>query len=210
MTRQDRQELEHQVQRIERSHPDWTASRVEKELESLAPVAYGTWRADTPLARSRLRQVQRWRGGSRGRDAGRGPVHLFPYLWPVGERQRKEVDPAFTPSPVVAAGSWRIFLYNCGPEVVRDVRVFVDGQPLDYAPSIVTGRFSEIHWQREQRVRATALRLESAEPSRHDLRVEFVIARGTREARLVGELLLDPQQGWVHFDGQDGRSREIE
>ena len=137
-------------------------------------------------------------------------MHLFPYLWPVGERQRKEVDPAFSPSPVVASGSWRIFLYNCGPEVVRDVRVFVDQQPLDYAPSILTGRFSEVHWQKRESMRASALLAERGEPSRHDLRVEFVIARGTREAALVGELVLDPLQGWVHFEGRDGRRREIE
>lgn len=210
MVRQDRDELEHQVQRLEREHPDWSAAQIEAELEGLAPVAFGRWRSETPVRRSRLRQVQRWRRGARGRDAGRGAVHLFPYLWPVGERQRKEVDPAFSPSPVVASGSWRIFLYNCGPEVVRDVRVFVNGHSLDYAPSIPTGRFSEIHWQREESVRAGALALESSTPTRHELSVDFVIARGTREAHLVGELVLHPQQGWVHFAGRDGRRREIE
>ncbi|HZY92493.1 MAG TPA: hypothetical protein VFG07_06975 [Thermoplasmata archaeon] len=210
MPRQDRQELEHQVQRLEREHPDWRASRLEKELEAVSPVAYGSWRSDTPVLRSRLRQVQRWRIGAKGRDAGRGSAHLFPYLWPVGERQRKEVDPTFSPSPVVATGSWRIFLYNCGPEVVRDVRVYVDGSPLDYAPSILTGRFSEIHWQRQEGLRSNALLSQRSEPSPHELKVEFVIARGTREAQLAGTLVLDSFQGWVHFAGRDGRTREIE
>ncbi|HYK94183.1 MAG TPA: hypothetical protein VEY07_09140 [Thermoplasmata archaeon] len=210
MPRQSRVELEQAVQRVEREHPDWEARRIERELESRVPVAYGAWRQDTPVLRSRLRQVQRWRTGARGRDAGRWSVHLFPYLWPVGERQRKEVDPTFSPSPVVASGSWRIFLYNCGPEVVRDVRVAVDGTPLDYSPSILTGRFSEIHWQRRESLRSNALLASEGDASNHELTVEFVIAKGTREARLAGTLLLDPVQGWVHFSGRDGRAREIE
>lgn len=210
MPRQTRSDLELAVQRLEREHPDWPARRLERELEGRAPVAYGQWREETPVLRSRLRQVQRWRTGAKGRETGRGPVHLFPYLWPVGERQRKEVDPTFSPSPVVASGSWRIFLYNCGPEVVRDVRVIVDGSALDYSPSILTGRFAEIHWQRQEGLRSSALIAQPGEPSGHELNVEFVIQKGTREARLSGTLFLDPLQGWVHFAGHDGRAREIE
>ncbi len=210
MPRQTRRELEEQVQRVDREHPTWSAAEVERELERRAAIAYGQWKDETPILRSRLRQVQRWRTGARGRNAGRPTRSLFPYLWPVGERQRKEVDPGFSASPVVASGSWRVFLYNCGPEVVRDVRVFLDGVSLDYAPSILTGRFAEVHWQREGRLRATTLMGDSAGPSRHALRVEFVVARGTRQAELAGDLLLHPLQGWVHFEGKDGRSRELE
>lgn len=210
MLRQEREELERQVLRLERSHPDWSAAQMESELESLVPVAFGSWKAETPLRRSRLRAVQRWRRGSRGRDAGRGVQHLFPYLWPVGEQQRREVDPNFAPSTVVSAGSWRVFLYNCGPEVVRDVRVTLDDRPLDYSPSILTGRFSEVHWQRLESLRTGSGLGESGASSQHRLRVEFVIARGTRQAELVGELTLDPLQGWVHFTGRDGRARELE
>ena len=137
-------------------------------------------------------------------------MHLFPYLWPIGERQRREVDPSFAPSPVVASGSWRIFLYNCGPEVVRDVRVFLDKSPLDYSPSILTGHFTEVHWQRQEEVKASTMALDGSSLSRHELRVEFVIARGTRQSQLVGDLILHPSQGWVHFAGKDGRSREVE
>ncbi len=209
MPRQTRSELESDVQRLEREHPRWTASQIERELATRSPVAYEAWRTETPVLRSRLRQVQRWRTGARGRAAGLGVRHLFPYLWPVGERQRKEVDPGFSPSPVVVAGSWRIFLYNCGPEVVRDVRVFLDGGPIDYAPSVLTGRYQEVHWQRHEGIRSSLLQ-EAGEPTRHPLRVEFVLARGTRQAALEGDLLLDPQQGWVHFAGRDGRQREIE
>lgn len=210
MPRQTRVELEEEVQRIERAHPEWSASQVESELAARLPVVHGAWAEETPVLRSRLRQVQRWRTGSRGRAASHGVHHLFPYLWPMGERQRREVDPGFTPSPVVASGSWRVFLYNCGPEVVRDVRVFLDRAALDYAPSILTGRFSEVHWQRREEIRTTSLLAMDPEPSRHALRVEFVIARGTRQAVLEGELLLHPQQGWIHFEGRDGRAREIE
>lgn len=210
MLRQEREQLEHEVQQLERSHPDASAAELEHEVRSRAPVAYESWKAETPNLRSRLRAVQRWRRGSRGRDAGKGAVHLFPYLWPIGERQRREVDPGFAPSPVVASGSWRIFLYNCGPEVVRDVRVFLDQSPLDYAPSILTGHFTEIHWQRQESVKASTMAMDGSSLSRHELRVEFVIARGTRQSQLVGDLTLHPSQGWVHFAGKDGRSREVE
>ncbi len=209
MARQERAELEREVQRLEREHPKWRAAEIEHELATRAPVAYGSWKAETPNRRSRLRQVQRWRSGARGRDPGRGARALFPYLWPVGERQRKEVDPDFAPSPLVSAGSWRVFLYNCGPEVVRDVRVYLDRVPLDYAPSILTGRYQEVHWQRHESIRGSLLQ-EAAAPSRHPLRVEFVVAKGTRQAVLEGTLLLDPSQGWVHFEGRDGRRREVE
>jgi hypothetical protein len=210
MLRQEREELEGQVQRLERDNPKASAAQIEKELASRAPVAYESWKAETPILRSRLRAVQRWRRGARGRDAGRGAVHLFPYLWPVGERQRKEVDAGFSPSPVVSSGSWRVFLYNCGPEVVRDVRVFIDRHALDYAPSVLTGRFAEIHWQRLDSLKSVALLGNDREPSGHELKVEFVIAKGTRQATLTGELTLHPLQGWIFFSGRDGRSREIE
>lgn len=210
MMRQEREQLEHEVQQLERARPQASAAELEEELKVRAPVAYESWRAETPVARSRLRAIQRWRRGARGRDAGKGAVHLFPYLWPIGERQRREVDPGFSPSPVVASGSWRIFLYNCGPEVVRDVRVFLDRAPLDYAPSILTGHFTEVHWQRQEAVKAATMLVDGSSPTDHELRVEFVIARGTRQSQLVGQLTLHPSQGWVHFTGHDGRAREVE
>jgi len=209
MLRHEREALEAQVQRLERANPSWNAAQLEGELATIVPTAYSAWKEETPIRRSRLRAIQRWRTGARGRDAGKTSAHLFPYLWPVGERQRKEVDPTFDPSPVVAAGSWRLFLYNCGPEIVRDVRVALDGAAVDYAPSIVTGRFTEVHWQRLDRVKAMALSGDGG-LARFELRVDFVIARGTRQSRLVGELVLHPQQGWVHFGGRDGRAREVE
>lgn len=208
--RQERLELERSVQDLERRLPKASASELERELERAAPLAYGSWREETPVARSRLRAIQRWRSGSRGREAGKSPVHLFPYLWPVGDRQRKEVDSDHQVSPVVASGSWRLFLYNCGPEVVRDVRVFLDRASLDYAPSVLTGRFQEIHWQRIDAIKNECLAIDGPRQSRHPLRVEFVINKGTRHARLEGELLLDTMHGWIQFEGRDGRGREIE
>ncbi|MCI4317947.1 MAG: TPM domain-containing protein, partial [Thermoplasmata archaeon] len=79
MSRQERQELERQVQAIEREHPKWTAAEVEKSLRERSPIAYGNWHDETPNIRSRLRAIQRWRMGSKGRDQGQGPRHLFPY-----------------------------------------------------------------------------------------------------------------------------------
>ena len=210
MTRQTREELERQVQALERERPKQSAAEMEAELAERSPVAYGTWREETPKLRSRLRAIQRWRSGARGRGAGTGARHLFPYLWPVGERQRREIEPTFAASPLVASGSWRLFLYNCSPEVVRDVRVRINGAELDYAPSIGVSRFAEIHWQRNEDVKAASFATDGAAESRHRLEVQFVIARGTREARIQGELVLDPRQGWTFFDSRDGRRRELE
>ncbi len=210
MKRQEREGLEQAVQQIEREKPRWRASQVEKELEARLPVAYGAWAEETPRLRSRLRAVQRWRSGARGRDAGRGVRQLFPYVWPIGDRQRKEMEPEHQVSPVLATGSWRLFLYNCGPEVVRDVRVSLDRTPLDYAPSILTGRFQEVHWQRIDAIRAQCLSEDGARSSTHLFRVDFVVSRGTRQAFLEGELTLHNLQGWIHFAGRDGRGRELE
>ena len=210
MKRQERQELEEAVQTLERRTPKASAAELERELSEYAPVAYGSWKEETPLLRSRLRAVQRWRSGSKGPNAGRGARHLFPYLWPVGDRQRKEVDGGHQTSTVVSNGSWRLFLYNCGPEVVRDVRIFLDRHPVDYAPSVLTGRFQEIHWQRIEPIKGSLLADSGPRETPHALRVEFVINKGTRQAEVEGELTLDLSQGWVHFASRDGRGREIE
>ena len=197
------------MQSLERDDPKRSAAAVEKELAERNPVAYGAWKEETPTLRSRLRSIQRWRSGGRGRSGGT-VAHLFPYLWPVGERQRKEVEPEFAASTVLAAGSWRIFLYNCSPEVVRDVRVTLDKTEIDYSPSLPMGRFLEVHWQRIEEIRAACLRQDSESTYAHRLNAEFVIARGTKLARVGGELTLDVQQGWVYFGSDDGRRRELE
>jgi hypothetical protein len=210
MKRQSREELERIVQALERRNSGWSASQLEKGVRETAPVAYGDWAAETPNHRSRLRAVQRWRTGARGREAGKGVVHLFPYVWPVGDRQRQELDPSWSPSPRMLSGSWRIFLYNCAPEVLRDVRISLDGEEIDYSPSILVGRFAEVHWQRIESIRAETLQSEGADPADHLLTAEFVIARGTRHAAIGGKLRLDPSQGWSYFASRDGRRREIE
>lgn len=128
----------------------------------------------------------------------------------MGDRQRRELDPGHDVPHHVANGSWRLYLYNCGPEVVRDVRVALDLVEVDYAPAILTGRFNEIHWQRLESLRGRLLAEGSAPSSRHALTVEFVVERGTRHARLAGHIVLDPGQGWVAFESRDGRRREIE
>ncbi|HXQ94643.1 MAG TPA: hypothetical protein VN864_05705 [Thermoplasmata archaeon] len=210
MLRQHRSDLERLVQTLEREDPKRSAAAVEKELGVRSPVAYGEWAEETPNLRSRLRAVQRWRSGSRGRGGLSGHGQLFPYVWPVGERQRKEVEPEFAASPVLATGSWRVFLYNCSPEVVRDVRVLLDDSEIDYAPSVMVGRFVEVHWQKVEAIKA-AFQMQVGSPvSQHRLQAEFVIARGTKAARVLGQLTLDTNQGWVHFASQDGRQRELE
>src|SRR5579871_797073 len=72
MKRQEREELERRVQELERRDPKASASAIERQLGEVVPIAYGSWKEDTPVLRSRLRAIQRWRSGARGRDAGRG------------------------------------------------------------------------------------------------------------------------------------------
>jgi hypothetical protein len=72
------------------------------------------------------------------------------------------------------------------------------------------GRFTEIHWQRNEAVKEICLTAESAQLSQHRLRVEFVIARGTRQSRVEGDLTLDSMQGWTFFASRDGRKRDLE
>lgn len=207
MRRQDLEELERQILLLDRQRPDSTAAELDRELAVRVPIAHGAWREEVPADRSRYRSIQRWRSGTRGRRAS---GTLFPQLWPVGDRQRREVDPAHAASPLISTGSWRLFLYNCGTEVTRDVRVSLDGMALDYAPAILTGRFAEIHWQRVEAIKAQCLRDDGEHLSEHQLRVDYVVAKGTREANLDGVLTLHNLQGWVEFAGREGRRRELE
>src|SRR5579863_5387466 len=119
MKRQYREELERRVQTLERRNPKASARTIEGVLASEAPLAHGEWVEETPTLRSRLRAIQRWRIGDRGGERGKAAAHLFPYAWPVGDRQRQELDPAWSVSSRLASGSWRLFLYNCAPEVLR-------------------------------------------------------------------------------------------
>jgi hypothetical protein len=132
---------------------------------------------------------------------------LFPYVWPLGEQQRHELEPSYTPVSRLTTGSWRLFLYNCGPEVLREIHTIVDRAKVGYSPFLAMGKFAEVSWQRVPEIKVSTL---ARDPSRHELSVRFVIARGTREARLDGVLHLDPEQGWTGFDAGDGRSKEIE
>jgi hypothetical protein len=210
MKRQSREELERIVQTLERRNSGWSARQLEDGVKETGPLAYEEWVAETPNRRSRLRAVQRWRTGARGREAGKAAVHLFPYVWPVGDRQRQELDPTWTTSARALSGSWRLFLYNCAPEVLRDVRISLDGEEIDYSPSILVGRFAEVHWQRIDTLRSETLQGEGASPAEHELTAEFVIAKGTRHAAIAGKLTLHPSQGWSFFASRDGRRREIE
>jgi hypothetical protein len=202
-------ELERLAQQIERSHPEWSAREVEAELDRLAPVAYGRWREDTPNGPARLRQVQRWRTGFR---SPRKPlVHLpFRYLWPLGERQRQALEPSFPAASRSARASHRVFLQNCGEETLRELRAHVGDREVAYEPVLRPMQFAEVAWTRNEDVMAAALAARSRETLRFRLTVEFAVSNGARRARLDGELLLDPDEGWTGFLSSDGQSKEIE
>jgi hypothetical protein len=210
MRRGAREELEQRTQDIDRERPEWNARDIEEELASRASVAYGAWVEETPELTSRLRAVQRWRGaGARGLEAKRAQL-LFPYAWPLGERQRAELEPAYTPSSRPTSGSWRLFLYNCGPDVLRELRIQLDESDVGYSPFLGTGRFAEVKWQAVEPIKRRLLESAPDPFSSHALAVEFVLAKGTRRGTLQGTLQLDSRQGWVGFDAGDGRVKEIE
>ncbi|HEV2316838.1 MAG TPA: hypothetical protein VGV89_04605 [Thermoplasmata archaeon] len=210
MNRTRRTELEQLVQDLDRDHPEWSAREIEGEVLSRSPVAYGEWKEETPAEGSRLRSVQRWRGTQGKELAVRQAQALFPYLWPLGERQRHELEPTYAPSSRISNGSWRVFLYNCGPEVLRELHVLLDAQKIGYSPFLVTGKFAELQWQRVATAKAAAMANDAGIPSHHELEVHFVVAKGTKKAKLGGALVLQPGQGWVEFDAGDGRKKEIE
>jgi hypothetical protein len=210
MPRQEKAELERRVQDLERQHPEWSARLIEHELEGVAPVAFGDWKDATPNRLARIRQVQRWRRGARGKLGSDVAQPLFPFLWPMGELQRQGMEPGFTARSTVAQGTHRLFLFNCSVEPVRDVRVKIGGRELSYDPVILPGKFAEVHWLRSDAVRQSALEATAGRSVRHRMLVDFVVAKGTRRARLEGDLTLDPSQGWVSFTSRDGRQKELE
>jgi hypothetical protein len=205
----ERAELERRVQDLDRKHPDWRASEIERELESLVPVAYANWRDRTPSRGSRLRQVQRWRGGIPG-PRRRAPPPQFQHLWPVGERQRQELDPAFSARPTRVRASHRIFLYNCSPEILREVRTRLEGQEVGYEPALPPGRLAEIFWFRSPVVLAAIRSAASNTTMSHPLVVDYALSKGTRRARLEGALLLHSDDGWTGFRSKQGMEKEVE
>lgn len=204
-----RSELERLVQGVDRKHPEWTARSIEAELEALAPVGYGYWKDNTPSLAARLRQVQRWRRGSSGPPARRSGPRLFPHLWPMGERQRQKIEPAFEARSTAMEASHRVFLYNCSTETIRDVRVVLGGREVCYDPAIAAGRFVEVYWQKNNAIRTAALAAADTDRIPFRLLVEFAIARGTKQARLDGQLTLDASNGWISFTSPDGQEREL-
>jgi hypothetical protein len=201
--------LEQLTQRIDRQHPDWNARQVEAELETLASAVYRQWKGGTPNDDARLRQVQRWRRGLR--NPVRPLAHLaFRHLWPTGERQRAVAEPGFLRRVHPGAGSHRVFLQNCSEETVHDLRATLGGQQVTNESVLRGGQFAEVHWTRNPSVRAAALAADTRTPLRFPLRVEFVVARGTRRAGLSGELFLEPEDGWMSFVCSDGAAKEIE
>jgi hypothetical protein len=210
MTKADRTELERLVLALERQHSDWPASEVELELAHRAPVSYGNWKDDTPNPRARLRQIQRWRTGARGGGRPARAQLSYTFLWPVGEKQRQAVEPAFVARSSLRRASHRLFLYNCSLEMLREVRAKVGGVEVAYDPAVDPKGFAEVHWTRNPGIRTALLRAGEHEVLPHLLEVEFAVANGTKRAWLRGELSLDANDGWTSFRTDDRAVKEIE
>jgi hypothetical protein len=204
-----RAELERAVQKLDREHADWAAPIIERELEVVAPVAYGNWKDTTPNLRARLRQIQRWRGGAR--TPPRPKLKLpFRYLWPLGESQRNVVDPAFAAPRRARRASHRIFLQNCSTETVREIHVRLGGREVGYEPTLGPGGFLELRWTNNPAIRATALEATENEALYFPLAVEFAVRNGRGRASLEGRLTMAASDGWTEFRAIDGQIREIE
>ncbi|HZY69655.1 MAG TPA: hypothetical protein VFF67_01585 [Thermoplasmata archaeon] len=202
--------MEQLVQDLDRKHPDWSSRQIEAELELLAPVGYGYWRENTANLRARFRQIQRWRRGQAS-SAGPSPTApLFHRIWPIGERQRRALDPTFTPGSAVIHASHRAFLRNCAPEPLREVRAKLAGVEVAYEPVLHPQGFLEIRWVRNPAVRQAALEAEDSEVLQHTLDVEFAAERGLRRGHLKGVLSMSASDGWFAFEADDGQRKEIE
>lgn len=210
MTRAERTELERLVQLLDRQYSGWSASEIEAELARRAPVAYGNWKDDTPAARSRLRQVQRWRRGETGAARRRRSRPPYAFVWPVGERQRQSLETTFPARPLAPRASHRLFVYNCSSETVRELRVQLDGVRVTYEPALRVGGFAEIHWTRNHAIRDALLAATEHQISLHPLEVEFAVSNGAKRAFLKGVLRLDSTDGWNSFRSDDRTEREIE
>jgi hypothetical protein len=204
-----RDQLETLVQQVERQHPDWPARSIERELEALAPVVYGQWKEDTPGLHARLRQVQRWRKGYRNPPKP-AAASLYRYLWPVGERQRQEIDPGFVARSTRLRASHRVFLHNCSGEEIREVHIRLDGKEAAYEPVVPNGKFAEVDWYRDEAIQRALVSSNDHARLRYPMAAEFAVDKGRRKGRLEGELLLDASDGWVAFVARDGSQRDLE
>jgi hypothetical protein len=204
-----RKELEQFTQDVERVHPDWSARQVERELEALAPVVYGHWKDETPNLEARLRQVQRWRKGFRSPPRPRA-TSLFRHIWPVGERQRQELDPTYVARPTRLKASHRVFLRNCSSDPIQELRARLAGREAAYEPSLLPGHFVEVGWSLDEDLQRWLLESTDHAIRSCKLSVEFATDRGTRSGRFDGELELDSTDGWRAFIARDGSRKEIE
>ena len=209
MPERPRAELERLTQEIDREHPDWNAREIERELELRSPVVYGHWKDGTPILEARLRQVQRWRKGVRYPARTRTSLP-FRYAWPVGEKQRRALDPTYGAGHPVHRATHRVFLYNCSEETLRELRMLLGGREVGYEPALPPGHFAEVVWTRNPAIRSAALGSAARARIAFPFRAEFAIVRGTRSAGLAGQLLLDTEDGWISFSSSDGQSKELE
>lgn len=209
VTKGDRAELERLVLVLERQHPDWSAREIELELAQRAPASHGSWAGDTPNLRARLRQVQRWRTGAQSRR--RTLAHpAYTFLWPLGEKQRQVIEPAFTARASPRSASHRIFLHNCSAETVRELRARLGRVEVAYEPALAAGGFTELHWTRNPAIRDSLLGAADHQLILYSLDVEFAVSNGTRRAFLKGELSLDSSDGWISFRTSEQSAKEIE
>jgi hypothetical protein len=103
-----------------------------------------------------------------------------------------------------------VFLQNFSSETVREVRVNIGGSDVGFEPALVPGGFAELPWFKNDAVRSAALASPAHTELRFPLRVEFAVNKGTKRARLDGELIADSSDGWTSFASSAGDRKDIE
>jgi hypothetical protein len=132
-----------------------------------AGAALETWR--------NLRQIERTDEGG-----------ATPHLWILGSSQNRIVAGGQMPSSVT--GLHELFVHNYGPGLALDVRVLVDGKPIDRVPYLAPLRSAQI---------GGALHGHALDGT-HQLEIRYLAPSG-REHRLTGTLFRDRDLGEILF-----------
>lgn len=132
-----------------------------------AGAALETWR--------NLRQIERTDEGA-----------ATPHLWILGSVQNRVVAGSQMTSSVT--GLHELFVHNYGPGLALDVRVLVDGKPIDRVPYLAALRSAQI---------GGALHGHALDGT-HTLEVLYLAPSG-REHRLAGTLFRDRDLGEILF-----------
>jgi hypothetical protein len=125
-----------------------SAPAVVQKLEDTDPALYGEWRRVTPQAEARLVFVRRALNPGGSTSGLRKPAVAPMLVWPIGSRQRWDIEVALGhfsgPAPVDLAP--KFYLHNYGERDAFDVMFEFGGGYVDYTPLIAGRESVEVEW----------------------------------------------------------------